>query len=243
MSQASAATSDVELCANCGGELAGTHCQHCGQHRRESQRLEVRQILTRFVENLYDFDSAFLRTWLGLTRRPGTVCREYVQGRRKTYMNPFGYFVLAITVNVILTTVFSKLFPDPPGVAEESSDFDSTLMLLILVPLAMIWCKIFRREGFNLAENYVFALYVLGHFVWIEMLLLTPASLVVSELFLTILYCLVAAIYVTPAATAFYREHIGIVFGKLLLSVILMAVVVMLIGAIEFWIGLINAKG
>jgi hypothetical protein len=110
-------------CANCGADLAGNHCSHCGQHRREARRLEVRQILLRFSENLFNFDSAFLRTWLGLTRHPGHVCREYIQGRRKAYMNPFGYFLLAITVSVIVGQSVSKLFHAGSGANEDSHTY------------------------------------------------------------------------------------------------------------------------
>jgi hypothetical protein len=198
----------------------------------------VRQIVARFFENLYDFDSAFLRTWLGLTLRPGQVCREYIQGRRKTYMNPFGYFLLAVTATVVVEAITSRFRTRVPGAAE-NTDFHTTLLLTLLVPYAVIWSKLFRRQGLNLAENYVFALYVLGHFVWIELLILVPVSLVVSEWILIVLYLLIATIYVTLAATVFYRESIGMVTLKLLLSNIVVGIVIMLTLAVGMSIGLV----
>lgn len=227
-------------CANCGATLTGTHCVDCGQHQRESQRLEVRQILARFAENILDFDSAFLRTWLELTLRPGQVCREYVRGRRKTYMNPFGYFVLSLTITVILSAIATKLIPKPAGaVAEGDSNFETTLMLLLLIPLAVIWSVLFRRAGFNLAENYVFALYVLGHFIWVEILILSPMSMLVSERVLISLYCLTSISYVVMAATVFYQEPVRLVLLKVLVTVLLLAIAVIAVGAIGFMTGLI----
>src|SRR5688500_4650143 len=106
-------------CANCSTHLIGNYCHHCGQHRRGSRRLQLREILARTGEHLLDLDSAFLSTFVGLTKRPGEVCCEYIAGRRKRYMNPFGYFVFAGTVSLVSSTVLSWFLGGPPVSGEE----------------------------------------------------------------------------------------------------------------------------
>jgi len=88
------------ICMNCSTALMGTYCHTCGQHRRDSSRLALRQVFARLLEGLLNLDSALLRTFIGLTIRPSSTCRDYVEGRRKRFMNPFGYFVLAGTGNL-----------------------------------------------------------------------------------------------------------------------------------------------
>jgi hypothetical protein len=231
------------LCANCGTPLSGAHCITCGQHRRDSQRLELRLVVRRFLETVYDFDSAFLRTWKGLTRRPGLVCREYIEGRRKTYMNPFGYLLLASTVSVLLEGLLPRLMPAPGIQAdEEEGSFYQLLMLALLVPYAWLWSKLFRRQSFNLAEHYVFALYIAGHFIWFEILVLLPLSPFLTEPVNWGLFAALLTVYVTAAATTFYREPVGIVIGKLLLSNLVVAIVVTILAAIAGWLGLISLE-
>lgn len=212
------------LCANCGHELTDAYCAQCGQHRRGSERLRVREIVARSCEHLLDFDSAFLGTFVGLFRRPGELCREYVQGRRKRYMNPFAYFVLAGTVNLFVTTVVGW-FAGAPAAPEEEFIANHVLwiMLAMLVPLAFLWRWLFRQSGCNLAENYVFALYVLAQFSWLEAFVLLPLQYVVSDLVLAIVYVALWLAYVTYAAIPFYREPALMVGLKILASALLFA--------------------
>jgi hypothetical protein len=224
-------------CANCGGELTAAYCANCGQHRRGSERLQVREIVARSCEHLFDFDSAFLGTLVGLFRRPGELCREYVQGRRKRYMNPFGYFVLSGTVSLFVSTVVGW-FAGAPADPEEEFIANHVLwiMLAMLVPLAFLWRRLFRRSGYNLAENYVFALYVLAQFSWLETIVLLPLPYFVSDLVLAIVYVALWQAYVTYAATPFYGEPALIVGLKVLASALLFALSA---AAIAFVVGIV----
>lgn len=208
-------------CANCGHELAADYCAHCGQHRRGSERLQVREIITRSCEHLLDFDSAFMRTFVGLFRRPGEVCREYVQGRRKRYMNPFAYFVLSGTVGLLVSAFAGWLMGAPVAPDEEFiADHGLWILLAMLVPLAVTWWKLFAQSGYNLAENYVFALYVLAQFTWLETLILLPLTCVASDVVLVIVYLAAWLAYVTYAAAPFYGEPAPIVGLKIVASLL-----------------------
>ncbi|MGC1272154.1 MAG: DUF3667 domain-containing protein [Planctomycetaceae bacterium] len=229
----------VEACANCGAGLIGEWCHRCGQRRRDAARLRAREVVARFCEAVLEFDSPFLRTFAGLTTRPGQVCRDYAEGRRKRYMNPFGYFVLAGAASLLGTAVVSWLIsrlvgdPEPAQRVDElGSDQLTWLMLALLVPLAVTWRLLFRRAGRNLAESYVLALYVLGHFVWFELLILLPLSYVLPESVLWGAYIAGWFGYVTFAAVPFYREPWYAATAKTLLSAGVLVAVVFLAAAL-----------
>lgn len=224
-------------CANCGCELSAPYCANCGQHRRGSERLQVCEIITRSCENLLSFDSAFLGTFVGLFRRPGELCREYVQGQRKRYMNPFAYFVLAGTVNLFVSTVVGWFTGTPSDPEEEFiANHVLWIMLAMLIPLAFLWRSLFRRSGDNLAENYVFALYALAQYVWLETIVLLPLPYLVPDLVLAIVYVAVWLAYMTFAATRFYGEPALMVGLKVLASALLFALCV---AGIAFVVGIV----
>lgn len=232
-------TSSPSACANCGTPLTDAWCPHCGQHRRGSARLALREIAARFCEHLLDVDSAFLRTFVGLIVRPGVVCRDYVEGRRKRYMNPFGYFVLAGTVSIVVSSVASWAFGAAQPAAEDdelAANWASWILLALLIPIAVIWWRLFRPAGLNLAENYAFALYVMGQFLWFEVVILLPLSYVLSETALWSVYGVTWLAYVVFAGVPFYREPPFRVLSKVLLSGVILAAVLMLVGIAMFFI-------
>lgn len=124
-------------------------------------------------------------------------------------MNPFAYFILAGTVSYFVTEGIDRLFGHGSGdEGELNADHATWLMLIFLLPFAFLWSKLFRRAGLNLAENYVFGLYTLAQFTWIELLILTPVSYVIDEWWLVALYFVGWVAYVSFAAREFYGEAV-----------------------------------
>lgn len=172
--------SDIERqCANCGAPQPARYCAQCGQHERGSQRLRVRDVASHCTEALLDVESALPATLIGLIRNPGRVCREYVQGRRKRYMNPFALLLVALTAQILLSALLrwmggtSAAGEVSQDAANELPDEAITWMLFAaLLPLALLWTKMFAMSGRNFAENYVLGLYLLGLLAWLEIVIL-----------------------------------------------------------------------
>lgn len=87
-------------CLNCGGELTGEFCPHCGQ-KRIRDRLKFGEILREFPAKIFNFERGFWLTFIDLWRRPGILCSDYVQGKRKRYLNPLSYFFIGATAQLI----------------------------------------------------------------------------------------------------------------------------------------------
>lgn len=164
-------------CANCGAGVTDLYCGSCGQRRLG--RLSFRDIGATALAELASFDTEFLRTFIGLSKYPGQIAREYTDGRRVRYVNPLKYALFSVTVYVVLTHLFgAQVGPRRPGV-EGGTLFDTVvsflpyLMILSLLPAAALQRLLFRSREDRVAECYAFGLFAYSHVFWI----LTPLVL------------------------------------------------------------------
>ncbi len=79
---------DGQQCLNCGKDLRGRFCSHCGQDSRPFQR-SLGSILSGAAEGLFDVDGKVLRSILPLLISPGKLTLDYLKGKRRTQVNPF----------------------------------------------------------------------------------------------------------------------------------------------------------
>jgi hypothetical protein len=124
MTDSPAQLPDHPNCLNCGTELHGQYCGHCGQ--RASGRLISLWELTRDAfGDLLELDSRLWRTLIPLLIRPGQLTRDYLEGRRARYMPPFRmYLVLSVIFFVVAffdpRDDLSLLFePEPEATPEQ----------------------------------------------------------------------------------------------------------------------------
>jgi hypothetical protein len=81
-------------CLNCGTILVGPHCHQCGQ------RAHVHRTIAAFVHDLLHgvlhFEGKTWRTLPLLAWRPGKLTREYIDGRRASYVSPIALFLFVV---------------------------------------------------------------------------------------------------------------------------------------------------
>jgi hypothetical protein len=81
-------------CLNCGTVLVGEHCHACGQHAH------VHRTLGAFFHDLahgaLHFEGKVWRTLPLLFLQPGRLTREYIDGRRASYVSPIALFLFAV---------------------------------------------------------------------------------------------------------------------------------------------------
>lgn len=97
-------------CVNCGGSLTGEFCQHCGERKFDPHHLTLRHFLEHAVEGLTHADNRILRSLKFLVVRPGHLTNEYMEGRRKPYLQPVQLF-LVVNLLFFLIQTFSVLSP------------------------------------------------------------------------------------------------------------------------------------
>lgn len=87
-------------CLNCATPLVGPHCHACGQ------RGHVHRTIGAFVHDLVHgvlhFEGKTWRTLPLLAWQPGKLTREYIDGRRASYVSPIALFLFVVFLSFAL---------------------------------------------------------------------------------------------------------------------------------------------
>lgn len=101
-------------CLNCGMALYAHQefCSHCGQ-KADTRRFTFKQLLRDLLHAFMHAEKGVLRLLKGLALKPGATAAAFVEGKRKTYFNPFTFLALCIAFMVFLNN-WIKPYNDPP---------------------------------------------------------------------------------------------------------------------------------
>ena len=98
----------METCLNCGAELAGRFCAHCGQ-RNVPPRPTLRELIGDAYGELVGWDGKLVRTIVLLLRSPGALARAILDGHRVSYISPVRLYLACS----LLYFLVSAAVPDP----------------------------------------------------------------------------------------------------------------------------------
>jgi hypothetical protein len=94
---ASASDAAVPRCENCGASVPGRYCGSCGQ-RLEPPVHSLGHFVGVAAEDLTHADSRLWRTLLALLTKPGMLTREFLAGRRASYLPPVRLYLVVSVV-------------------------------------------------------------------------------------------------------------------------------------------------
>lgn len=94
-------------CLNCNAQVQGRFCHVCGQENIETKE-SVWHLVSHFVGDLFHFDGKFFSSLKLLMFKPGFLSREYLRGRRMSYINPIRMYIFS---SAIFFLVFFMLMP------------------------------------------------------------------------------------------------------------------------------------
>jgi hypothetical protein len=83
-----------QACLNCGTALIGSHCHGCGQAAHIHKTLGA--FFHDLLHGVFHFEGKIWRTLPMLAWRPGRLTREYVDGRRASYVSPIALFLFVV---------------------------------------------------------------------------------------------------------------------------------------------------
>lgn len=101
-------------CLNCGTALIGSHCHACGQAAHVHRTLGA--FFHDLLHGVFHFEGKIWRTLPLLAWRPGKLTREYIDGRRASYVSPIALFLFV----VFLTFGLFNLTNGPLHVVKQS---------------------------------------------------------------------------------------------------------------------------
>lgn len=94
-------------CLNCETPLIGPHCHQCGQAAHVHRTLGA--FFHDFLHGVFHFEGKIWRTLPALAFRPGRMTREYIEGRRASYVSPIALFLFAV---FLMFAVVKNFAPD-----------------------------------------------------------------------------------------------------------------------------------
>ena len=98
----------MDECLNCQSKLTEEHlfCPNCGQKIHRST-LTVWSLIAEFFASLFNLDNGVYKS-LKCLPIPGYLSKKFMEGKRKSYLNPIRFFLIAMIVHM---TVISNLLP------------------------------------------------------------------------------------------------------------------------------------
>jgi hypothetical protein len=95
-----------KTCLNCGAEITGRYCSACGQENIEPKQT-VWHLIQHFFSDITHFDGKFFLTVKDLFAKPGFLSKEYMIGRRMSYLDPIRMYIFT---SAIFFLIFFALF-------------------------------------------------------------------------------------------------------------------------------------
>ncbi|MUP44298.1 DUF3667 domain-containing protein [Gramella sp. BOM4] len=85
-----------KTCLNCHLplEISDQYCPNCGQ-LNTTKKLSFKDFFEEFFSGVFAYDSRFQRTLRVLLFKPGKISKDYINGKRMRYANPFRFYLSA----------------------------------------------------------------------------------------------------------------------------------------------------
>lgn len=96
-------------CLNCGHLQTedDLYCSHCGQ-RNSVKKLSLKDLIEEFFSSFISYDSKLIVSLKTLLFKPGKMTKNFIEGQRQRYVNPFRLFLSSAIVfflaSALLTT-------------------------------------------------------------------------------------------------------------------------------------------
>ena len=95
-------------CANCGATLTGAYCQNCGQSAHIHRSLL--HMIEEVLHGILHFDTKSWRTIPALLYKPGQLTKQYIDGKRTSFVSPLALFLFLI---FLMFFIFSQTMNAP----------------------------------------------------------------------------------------------------------------------------------
>ncbi|HEY0741346.1 MAG TPA: DUF3667 domain-containing protein [Chryseosolibacter sp.] len=96
-------------CLNCGSIVNEHFCGTCGQENLELKE-NFFHMVVHVVGDFFHFDSKFFRSIIPLFTKPGFLTKQYIEGRRVSYIHPLRLFFFVTIMTVLVASAYYKKF-------------------------------------------------------------------------------------------------------------------------------------
>ncbi len=101
-----------KTCLNCRHVVEQKFCPNCGQENSDSRKT-FHHLFIHFFEDLTHYENAFWKTIKNLLFKPSTLTKEYLSGKRLSYLAPVRLYIFISFITFLLIAMFpSKVSGD-----------------------------------------------------------------------------------------------------------------------------------
>jgi hypothetical protein len=93
-----------KTCLNCNYVVDNRFCSNCGQENTDTRKTFF-HLFVHFFEDLTHYENAFWKTIKNLLLRPASLTKEYLSGKRMSYLAPVRLYIFVSFVTFFLLSV------------------------------------------------------------------------------------------------------------------------------------------
>ena len=170
-------------CKSCEAPLSGLFCSECGQ-KVITERYTLKKIFGDLISNIFNLEKGFFFTLKKLFTTPEEVIDAYLNGQTKKYYNPIRFFLIWVSLQVLITVSFNiwenqfdqvSVLYEKMGLINTEADrvrmkkiAGYTQNFLTIIPLFLIpffsfmGYKLFSKKKLYFAEHCIINAYVIS---------------------------------------------------------------------------------
>lgn len=223
-------------CKNCQTTLSieSDFCYKCGG-KVIKNRLTIKNLLNYSLETFFNYDNKFFQTIVNLIKNPKDVIDSYVNGTRKKYIEPLGFFAISLTISGLYLFIIQKYFPQlfdfsaafgsdsqrefGTKLTNMTTEYNSLLYFILIPALALMSRIVFFNKRYNYTEHLVLFFYTMPLFSMFSSLVSLMIVLFVPAEFMMISLGLYGVFFIHHCFV--FKQIFGLSFKQLLIKTIL----------------------
>lgn len=95
-----------KTCLNCRHVVENRFCPNCGQENSDTRKT-FHHLFIHFFEDLTHYENAFWKTIKYLLFKPASLTKEYLSGKRLSYLAPIRLYIFISFITFFFITVFT----------------------------------------------------------------------------------------------------------------------------------------
>jgi hypothetical protein len=107
-----------KTCLNCRHVVEQKFCPNCGQENTDSRKT-FHHLFVHFFEDLTHYENAFWKTIKNLLFKPSILTKEYLSGKRLSYLAPVRLYIFISFITFLMLALFSSKVGENINLGEE----------------------------------------------------------------------------------------------------------------------------
>ena len=113
-----------KTCLNCRYVVENRFCPNCGQENTDTRKT-FHHLFIHFFEDLTHYENAFWRTIKNLLFKPAALTKEYLSGKRLSYLAPVRLYIFISFITFLLIAIFPSEINSSEKTIEKKSTITS----------------------------------------------------------------------------------------------------------------------